>query len=88
MEQLTMLEIYNKALELKNKGVDLSKIRVYLGNDEELNGVHNAYYCELIKNNGTEDSNYVVDLIIVNNLLNEDFNNNLLDKNENFILIS
>lgn len=77
-----MLEIYNKALELKNKGVDLSKIRVYLGNDEELNGVHNAYYCELIKNNGTEDSNYVVDLI------NEDFNNNLLDKNENFILIS
>lgn len=82
MEQLTMLEIYNKALELKNKGVDLSKIRVYLGNDEELNGVHNAYYCELIKNNGTEDSNYVVDLI------NEDFNNNLLDKNENFILIS
>ena len=82
MGQLTMLEIYNKALELKNKGVDLSKIRVYLGNDEELNGVHNAYYCELIKNNGTEDSNYVVDLI------NEDFNNNLLDKNENFILIS
>lgn len=81
-EQLTMEEILNVALAMKQKGIDLSKIKVFLGNDDELNGIHNAWYCELITNNGQEDNDFIVDLI------NEDYNNNKVEKDEKFILIS
>ena len=67
---------------MKQKGIDLSKIKVFLGNDDELNGIHNAWYCELITNNGQEDNDFIVDLI------NEDYNNNKVEKDEKFILIS
>ena len=80
--QLTMEKILNVALAMKQKGIDLSKIKVFLGNDDELNGIHNAWYCELITNNGQEDNDFIVDLI------NEDYNNNKVEKDEKFILIS
>ena len=80
--QLTMQSILEVALKLKEQGLDLSKIRVFLGNDDELNGIHNAWYCELITNNGQEDNDFIVDLI------NEDYNNNKVEKDEKFILIS
>ena len=79
--QLTMEKILNVALAMKQKGIDLSKIKVFLGNDDELNGVHNAWYCELIENNGEEENNCIVDLI------NENIGNNV-EENEKFILIS
>lgn len=78
--QLTMEKILNVALVMKQKGIDLSKIKVFLGNDDELNGIHNAWYCELITNN--EQFEDIVDLI------NEDYNNNKVEKDEKFILIS
>lgn len=81
MKQLTMKDILNLALELQNKGVNLSKLKVYLGDDDELNGVHNAWYCELVENNGEEENNLVVDLI------NENIGNYVEDF-EKFILIS
>lgn len=81
-EQLTMEKILNVALAMKQKGIDLSKIKVFLGSDDELNGIHNAWYCELITNNGQEDNDFIVDLI------NEDYNNNKVEKDEKFILIS
>lgn len=81
-EQLTMEKILNVALAMKQKGIDLSKIKVFLGNDDELNGIHTAWYCELITNNGQEDNDFIVDLI------NEDYNNNKVEKDEKFILIS
>ena len=81
-EQLTMEKILNVALAMKQKGIDLSKIKVFLGNDDELNGIQNAWYCELITNNGQEDNDFIVDLI------NEDYNNNKVEKDEKFILIS
>ena len=65
----------------ETKGIDLSKIKVYLGNDDELNGVHNAWYCELVENNGEEENNCIVKLI------NENIGNNV-EENEKFILIS
>ena len=80
--QLTMEKILNVALAMKQKGIDLSKIKVFLGNDDELNGIHNAWYCELITNNGQEDNDFIVDLI------NEDYNNNKVEKDEKFILLS
>ena len=80
-KQLTMEKIVNVALAMKQKGIDLSKIKVYLGNDDELNGVHNAWYCELVENNGEEENNCIVELI------NENIGNNV-EENEKFILIS
>ena len=79
--QLTMQSILEVALKLKKQGLDLSKIRVFLGNDDELNGVHNAWYCELVENDGEEENNCIVDLI------NENIGNNI-EENEKFILIS
>lgn len=80
MKQLTMNDIYNLCNMLQSRGYDLSKLRVYLGNDDELNGIHNGWYCELVENKGEED-NLIVDLI------NENIGNNI-EKNEKFILIS
>lgn len=79
--QLTMQSILEVALKLEEQGLDLSKIRVFLGNDDELNGVHNAWFCELVENDGEEENNYIVDLI------NENIGNNV-EENEKFILIS
>ena len=80
--QLTMQSILEVALKLEKQGLDLSKIRVYLGDDDELNGVHNAWFCELVENDGEEDNDFSVGLI------NEDYNNNKVEKDEKFILIS
>ena len=80
-KQLTMEKILNVALAMKQKGIDLSKIKVFLGNDDELNGIHNAWYCELVENDGEEENNCIVDLI------NENIGNNV-EENEKFILIS
>ena len=79
--QLTMQSILEVALKLEEQGLDLSKIRVFLGNDDELNGVHNAWFCELVENDGEEENNMIVDLI------NENIGNNV-EENEKFILIS
>ena len=79
--QLTMQSILEVALKLEKQGLDLSKIRVFLGNDDELNGVHNAWYCELVENDGEEENNCIVGLI------NENIGNNV-EENEKFILIS
>ena len=79
--QLTMQSILEVALKLEEQGLDLSKLRVYLGDDDELNGVHNAWYCELVENNGEEENNCIYELI------NENIGNNF-EENEKFILIS
>ena len=79
--QLTMQSILEVALKLKEQGLDLSKIRVFLGNDDELNGVHNAWYCELVENDGKEENTMIVDLI------NENIGSSVKE-NEKFILIS
>ena len=79
--QLTMQRILEVALTLEEQGLDLSKLRVYLGDDDELNGVHSAWYCELVENNGEEENNCIVELI------NENIGNNV-EENEKFILIS
>lgn len=81
MKQLTMNDIYNLCNMLQSRGYDLSKLRVYLGNDDELNGIHNGWYCELVENKGEEEDNLIVDLI------NENVGSNI-EKNEKFILIS
>lgn len=81
MKQLSLNDIYNLCNLLQARGYNLADLKVYLGNDDELNGVHNAWYCELVENNGDEENNLVVDLI------NENIGNHVEDF-EKFILIS
>ena len=67
MEQLTMKDIYEFSLKLKEQGLDLSKLPVYLGNDDELNGIHNGWYCELIDK---EDYDFEYYMVLINDNCN------------------
>lgn len=65
--QLTMKNILDVALELKRKGLDLSKIPIYIGNDDELNGVHNAWYCNLLDSEDKrEEMKSLVEFVNIN----------------------
>ena len=48
MRQLTLQAIFDIATELIKKGEDLTKYPIYLGNDDELNGIHNGWYINLL----------------------------------------
>ena len=48
MNQLTLKKIYDVANELIKRGEDLNDYPVYLGNDDELNGIHNGWYINLL----------------------------------------
>lgn len=48
MGQLTLKAIFDIALELLENGEDLAQYPVYLGNDDELNGIHNGWYVNLL----------------------------------------
>ena len=71
MKQLKIIDIFNLVGKLQRNGMnfqDVMNLPLYLGNDDELNGIHNAWFCQLVdKNNNDEDMKYLVDMI------NEDF---------------
>lgn len=71
MEQLTLQDIYNAIMKIKKLNIDLKDIQVYLGNDDELNGVHTAWNITPIDKNvkDNEDNDYLIELI------NEDYVN-------------
>lgn len=51
MKQLTMGQILGLLEHLKTQGMtdeEIKALPVYIGDDEELNGIHTAYYCEHI----------------------------------------
>lgn len=61
--QLSMQDIYNLCIELK-RNYDLSKLPVYIGDDDELNGIHCAWYCEKIDSEDPdENTQYYVEMI-------------------------
>ena len=64
MRQLNMQDIANLCVKLFKQGIDLSTLPVYLGDDDELNGVHCGWYCEVIDGN-SEDENeqYLIEMI-------------------------
>lgn len=65
MKQLTMGTILQIATNLKEEGMttkEISALPVYIGNDDELNGIHTAWYGQVIDTNENEDA-YFVDLI-------------------------
>ena len=48
MAQLTLDYIYNVAKKLINKGEDLKQYPIYIGDDDELNGIHNGCYIDIL----------------------------------------
>ena len=84
MEQLKLGDILNLAKELKKTGLsqkEINELPVYLGDDDELNGVHCGWYVQVIDSDSDdEDDKYTVELI------NENSNN--FELNGTAILIS
>ncbi len=87
MQQLTMQDLKELIQDLEKMNIDLSKMQVYLGNDEELNGVHNAWNITLLDKNYKgndkdikEDMDYIIDMI------NQDYSN--IELKDKGILIS
>ena len=66
--QLTMNDILSFCAELRKQGMTMKEIKelpIYLGNDDELNGIHCGWYTNLVDTNNPEDADFV-------ELINED----------------
>ena len=68
MEQLTIGDILNFINELKKSGIttkEIAAMPVYLGDDDELNGIHCGWYTNLVDadNEDDEDNTYTVEMI-------------------------
>lgn len=65
MEQLTIGAILNVVNYLKENGMTLKEIKelpIYLGNDDECNGIHTAWYAEPI-DPADEEYKWAIELI-------------------------
>ena len=67
MGQLTLDKIFEVCMELKRKGEDLSQYQVYLGDDDELNGIHTGWYVNVLSTE-KDDEDFI-------GLINEDRHN-------------
>ena len=67
MEQLTVGDILRLVKQLKDEGMGLKEIYdlpIYIGNDDELNGIHCAWCTDFIDSESEdEDTQYLVNLI-------------------------
>ena len=69
MGQLTMGNILALVKELKDNGMSLKEIYdlpIYLGDDDELNGIHCGWYTNLVDSNNTEDGDNVYTVEMIN----------------------
>ena len=69
MGQLTMGNILAFVKELKDNGMSLKEIHelpIYLGDDDELNGIHCGWYANLVDSNNTEDEDNVYTVEMIN----------------------
>ena len=69
MGQLTMGNILAFVKELKDNGMSLKEIHelpIYLGDDDELNGIHCGWYTNLVDSNDTEDEDNVYTVEMIN----------------------
>ena len=76
MEQLKLKDIIGLYVRLRESGMsekEVIELPIYIGNDDELNGIHTAWYCEgLNSEDKNENMSYLVKLI------NEDHHNRKL----------
>ena len=67
MDQLTMNDILVLCAKLKKEGMAMEEIKalpIYLGDDDELNGVHCGWALDFVdSNNTTEDDEWLVEMI-------------------------
>ena len=68
MKQLTFGNVLKFINKLKEEGMPLEeiyKLPIYIGNDDELNGIHCAWYTDIVDSNDTEgeDNEYLVAMI-------------------------
>ena len=71
MDQLKMGSVMRLISDLKKEGMSLEEIAelpIYIGDDDELNGIHTAWYAEPL-NPDDEDYKYLVEMI------NDDYGN-------------
>lgn len=71
MGQLTLGQIIEVVHNLMKDGMTMKEIcelPIYLGNDDELNGIHCGWYTNLVDINNEEDADFV-------ELINEDRHN-------------
>jgi hypothetical protein len=77
MDQLTINDILALCARLRGTGMTMEEIKalpIYLGNDDELNGIHTGWALDFIdSNNTTEEDEFLVEMI------NEDSQNIKLD---------
>lgn len=69
--RLKMDDILGLCGKLMAQGISMDEIKempVYIGDDDELNGIHTAWYAQLVDANSPEDEGYV-------ELINEDRHN-------------
>ena len=62
MEQLTIGDIINVINMLKECGntqEDISHIPIYIGDDDELNGIHTAWYANIISGDNKDDECFI-----------------------------
>jgi hypothetical protein len=62
MSQLKIADIVNFIKQLQGEGMTIGEIYelpVYLGDDDELNGIHCAWYTNLVDKNNSEDADLV-----------------------------
>lgn len=71
MKQLTLNAIMEVIGELRNAGYssrEIAEMPIYIGDDDELNGIHTAWYVNVIDKNSEDDADFVA-------LINESFGN-------------
>lgn len=77
MDQLTINDILELCARLIQKGMTIDEVKalpIYLGNDDELNGIHTGWALDFVDaNNTTDEDKWVVEMI------NEDHCNIKLD---------
>ena len=67
MEQLTIRDIFVLCAHLRQKGMTIEEIKdlpIYLGDDDELNGIHTGWALDFIdSNNTTDEDEWMVEMI-------------------------
>ena len=83
MEQLKLGDILNFAIELKANGMtdkEVKSLPIYLGDDDELNGVHCGWYTDLVDADDTENENNMGFMELINDNYGHRINGELKGK--------
>ena len=69
--QLTVKDIAKAVEQMRKNGMtdtEIADTPIYIGNDDELNGIHTAWYVNIIDPNNKDDEDLV-------EMINEDYHN-------------